>query len=307
VTAVTGTSRTVDRALLHRRNPSEVFLTGAERTGEDTYTATALLPVTHPHYTAHTAAATRALDPMLLLECCRQAETYAAHVFFGVERDAAFVLREWSAEVLARADGHREVVISAVTADRVVVGGRTRRLDHLFTVGLGGVPVARVTMRVGYLAHAAYTALRARGRDRPPPSSDRVSPVAGCPVTPLRVGRVRATDVLLCDAVSRPDSVTASLRTPLENPSMFDHAHDHVPGSVLLEAGRQLAVLGAHHWDGTAPGHGTMVAMDGSFAAYCELDRPTVLTATPAGAGRVAVAVDQRGTRVAELTVGVGS
>ena len=306
--------RTVDRTLLHRRHLTEVFLTDAARTGADTFAAAALLPAVHPHYTAHVAAAARALDPMLLVEACRQAETYAAHVFFGVEPDASFVLRGWSARMpgeaaaaLAAADGPRELHIAAVTADRVVVGGRVRGMSYDFAARIGAVEVARVSMRVGYLAPAAYAAVRGRGRDRPPPWSDRIAPVAGRPLPPARVGRLRATDVVLSDPAVTPDAVTAVLRVPTENPSLFDHPYDHVPGTVLLEAGRQLAVLAQDAWSGRSPDRTTMVTMDASFAAYTELDRRTVLTATPDGPGRTTVTADQDGARTAQLTVGVAA
>ncbi|WP_329108939.1 hypothetical protein OG792_09820 [Micromonospora sp. NBC_01699] len=295
-------SRTVDRTLVHRRNLTEVFLTDVQRTDGESFAAAALLPVVHPHYTSHTGTANRTLDPMLLIECCRQAETYAAHALFDVEMGASFVLRSWSAELFPDAlgqptydgttggaapgpvpTGPRELLLSAVTRNARRVGGRIRGLDYDFQLWIAGNRVGRVRMEVGYVASVAYVVIRGRGRDGPPPWSDGLLPVrTGRPVVPAAVGRVNATDTLLLDVVARPDRVAATLRVPVENVSLFDHPQDHVPGMVLLEAARQIAALAARQWDGAAVHTLTMVAMESSFAAYAELDEAVTVTATRA-------------------------
>jgi hypothetical protein len=96
------------------------------------------------------------------------------------------------------------------------------------------------------------------------------------------VGRVRATDALLLDVTAGEGAVTAGLRVPADNPSLFDHVQDHVPGMVLVEAARQLAALATRHWGGDPPDRTHMVAMTSSFSAYAELNEPVRLTAVPA-------------------------
>jgi hypothetical protein len=81
---------------------------------------------------------------------------------------------------------------------------------------------------------------------------------------------------------------------PVENPSLFDHAQDHVPAMVLTEAARQLAVLATHAWGGAGPERTSLVALDAAFARYAELDAPLTLSAEPVGAGPAGWTVDVR-------------
>ena len=289
---------TVDRALLHRRNPAEAFLTGAVRTGPAGFTAAALLPAEHPHYAGHTGPSRRR-DPMLLLECARQAETYAAHALFGVEPDAHFVLRNWSAEFpstgagasRSAAPGPSELLIAAVTSNPRVVRDRVRGLDYQLELWAAGDLIGRVRMEVGYLSHPAYRVVRSREHPGALPSSDDLTPAGGSPVAPARVGRVRPTDAVLLDVAAGDRMVSARLRVPVENTSLFDHAQDHIPAMVLVEAARQLAALATEQWGGVGPEHTEMTAMSSSFSAYAELTESIELIATPVDGARGTVEV----------------
>lgn len=296
----------VDRALLHRRHSTEAFLTGAVRTGPDCFAAAALLPPAHPHYAGHTGPS-RHRDPMLLLECARQAETYAAHALFGVEPDAHFVLRNWSAEFspapAGAAAGPTELLITAVTGNPRVVRDRVRGLDYQLELWADDARVGLVRMEVGYLSHPAYTVVRSREHPQVLPSSDCLAPAGGCPVAPTRVGRVRATDTVLLDVAATGRTVSARLRVPVENVSLFDHAQDHIPAMVLVEAARQLAALAVAQWGGAAPERTELRSMSSSFGAYAELTEPIELTATPgpAAAGwSVELSFRQAGSEIAQ-------
>ncbi|GAA1526782.1 ScbA/BarX family gamma-butyrolactone biosynthesis protein [Dactylosporangium maewongense] len=291
---------TVDRTLLHRRHAGETFLADLVPTGDGGFVAAALLPPAHPHYGGHTGPS-RDLDPMLLLECARQAETYAAHVLFGVPAGDRFVLREWSARfpVTAPGDDPTELELTAGTGGETRIGGRLSGLSYDFGLWARHAWVGQVRMDVRYVTAAAYASVRRRARPGgdPPPSSDGLPPTPGVPVDPRRVGRLRATDAVLLDVGAAGGPVTARLRVPVENPSLFDHAQDHVPAMVLTEAARQLAVLATHAWGGAGPDRTSLVALDATFARYAELDLPLTLTAEPVGAGPAGWTVDVRCTQ----------
>jgi A-factor biosynthesis hotdog domain len=320
-------SRTVPRTSVHRHNITEVFLTDVRTRDVRTrgpapahrFAAAALLPVVHPHYTAHTGAANRRLDPMLLLECCRQAETYAAHAFYGVDDDTAFVLKGWSLSLRpgtfaprTNGGGPVELVVDARTSGLRSVGGAARGLIQDFDLRAFDRPVAHARIEVAYLPQPAYAVLRMRGRQTPPPSSADCPLPTGIPVAPRRVGRIAATDTLLLDLFGTGDAVTAILRVPTDNPSLYDHPQDHVPGTVLVEAARQLAAVVTHRRRGAAPDRTVMTMMTASFRAYAELDAPIVLSARPVdGVDRptatqpVTVNVTQAGARVASIRIGM--
>ena len=354
---------TCDPSLLHRRNPAEVFLTDVRAIGDrmppgepggteqcedagryesagryEDFAAAALLPSGHPHYGGLTGPAAHGPDPMLLLECCRQAETYAAHTFFGIEQGAGFILRGLSVRTFPDATGGQVPAAAgspagaataasgtgtgAVPADRLVMAfqvrepgprrGAVSNLDYTFDLWAGPERIARIVLRVGYAAPRTYAALRARRRGGPPPTSRKAGPpAAGVPVEPSLAGRLRATDCVLLDlAAESATEVTAALRVPVENPSYFDHPHDHVPGMVLVEAARQLATAATGVWD-AAPGRpARMTAVEAEFSQYAELDAPTALSAvplddpgTPSRPGRVEVVLRQGTTEVARMRV----
>lgn len=310
----------VPRGSVHREHAAEVFLTDARARAARTpspapvhrFTAAALLPADHPHYSAHTGAANRGLEPMLLLECCRQAETYAAHAFYGVEADAAFILKRWSLSLLPGVftprpndEAPTELVIDARTRGLRTVAGAARGLVQDFDLWAVERPVAHARIEVGYMSRPAYTVLRARGRGTAPQLSVDWPPQAGEPVAPWLVGRVRAQDALLLDLRSTPETTTAILRLPTDNPTLLDHAQDHVPGTVLVEAARQLATVAADRHRGMPPDRTVMTAMNASFRAYAELDSPIELR-TRAADGPVAVEVFQSGAAIATIEIGLG-
>ncbi|MFI7316748.1 ScbA/BarX family gamma-butyrolactone biosynthesis protein [Streptomyces venezuelae] len=303
----------MDRTLIHRHHLTEVFLTDIERTGEDTFVAAALLPAVHSHYTSQTAQAVlRHLDPMLLLECCRQAETAAAHLHHGVDRDTSFVLRNWSMELTGKVPGSlsqpaplsTELVMTATTHDTRHRAGRLSGLGYTFTLWASGVRLGEVRMDVGYVAGAAYRVMRRRGRTGPPPSSDSPLPAArGAAVDPALVGRLHTKDTLLLDAVAGPAACTAALRVAADNPSLFDHPQDHVPGMVLVEAARQLAAFAVAQWDGPSPDRTVMVGMRAAFSAYAELDAPVTMTASRQRERGVEVTFAQNGAAISQVQI----
>ncbi len=320
-------SRTVDRTRLHRRNLTEVFVTDVRRVDQHSFVAAALLPVVHPHYTSHVGPVPRLVDPMLLLECCRQAETYAAHALFEVEMGAAFVLRNWSAQLSEEAlrtivtrteSGPKELRMVAFTSNPRWVRDKLCGLDYEFHLWVSGIRIGQVRMEVGYLAAQTYAVIRSRRRAGPPPlsSDEQPSLMTGQLVGPALVGRINATDVLLLDVLARSESVTAALRIPLEHISFFDHAQDHVPGMVLVEAARQIAALATEKWGGGETYRTTMLEMESSFSAYAELDEAITMTAKRAHGGgpgpmgaaapahpHVEVTFHQAGTDIARVRI----
>ncbi|MEU5088539.1 ScbA/BarX family gamma-butyrolactone biosynthesis protein [Streptomyces sp. NPDC021356] len=301
--------QTVRRALVHRRALSEVFLTDSARVGEEHFVAAALLPPSHAYYTDHTTGGL--VDPLLLLECCRQAETHAVHTHFGAPVGTKFVLRDWSMTLsdgapARSAGGPVPVTIDATTQDAQWIAGSLRALAYRMRVSVSGRPLGEVTMRVKYVADTVYAKLRDRPAGTAPTSDAYRAPEVAGLVEPARVGRSRPENVVLLDAVRGEDGVAARLRVDGGHASLFDHPQDHVPGMVLMEAGRQAALLSAGEFTGEDPARWALSGLRASFGAYAELDEPlTVRAGRPrrreAGGGEtVPVAFEQGGRNVAE-------
>ncbi|MEU8581342.1 ScbA/BarX family gamma-butyrolactone biosynthesis protein [Streptomyces abikoensis] len=273
-------TRTVDRSLLHRWALSEVFLTDARRVNESTYLAAAQLPPSHIYYTEG-CSRLGVPDPLLLLECCRQAETYGGHAFFGVPRDSKFLLRSWSMSLpgLLTApvtDRPGELAMRVRTTNRRGAAGDVRRLTYEVEMELSRHRLGTVRIDVGYIPGEVYAMVRERGRGRPlTPFAD--VPRTGSRLAPSLVGRTDPANVVLGDVRTGPDGASASLRVPVDNRSMFDHAQDHVPGMVLMEAARQLCLFTASELHGASTPRTTVAGFDFSFTRYAELDSPTTV------------------------------
>ncbi|WP_051840609.1 AfsA-related hotdog domain-containing protein [Streptomyces sp. NRRL F-5126] len=269
--------RTVDRSLLHRWALSEVFLTDARKTGDEEFLAAAQLPPLHAYYTGHTSRL-GSPDPMLLLECCRQAETYGGHEYAGVSRSSKFLLRNWTMELpglltVPRQERPGELRIAVRTSNRRGSPGDVRRLTFGIDMKLAQRCLGFVRMDVGYIPAEVYDTVRMQGRNRPLVSFQDL-PVQSSSVDPHLVGRSDPANVVLASATVGSDNASATVRVPLDNRSMFDHGQDHLPGMVLMEAARQLCLLGVSDLWGASANRSTAAGFDFSFTRYAELDAP---------------------------------
>ncbi|MDX6330113.1 MAG: 2-oxo-3-(phosphooxy)propyl 3-oxoalkanoate synthase, partial [Streptomycetaceae bacterium] len=109
------------------------------------------------------------------------------------------------------------------------------------------------------------------------------------PLPPATVGRDRPRDVVL-SATGTPD--VWQLRVDPTHPVLFDHAVDHVPGMLIVEAIRQAA----QYHDQPLPCQ--LLSLQADFHHYAELDRPCTVALTRDGTG-VTVTVTQDGGTVA--------
>ncbi|MCX4097505.1 AfsA-related hotdog domain-containing protein [Nocardia sp. alder85J] len=268
-------ARAVDRRWVHRSAISEVFLTDIARTGPGTFVACCQLPRRHFYFTDHAGSGP---DPMLLLECARQAETCCAHIGLGLPLDTRFVLDRWHLRLIPLPDhSDRAPTELRVEIESALVRTRGTAHTHTYTMTLRtpAGPVGVVTMTVTYLSSASYEAIRRFSRSSPPPSSADVPLPARSTVPAERTGRSDPRNVLLENMFPGQDgSMCATVVVPVDHPVIFDHPLDHLPGFGVTEAAGQLAVA--------VTGAPEVQAFDGVFRRFVELDEPFLLTTTEA-------------------------
>ncbi|WP_424217513.1 ScbA/BarX family gamma-butyrolactone biosynthesis protein (plasmid) [Streptomyces sp. BI20] len=282
--------RTIDRSLVHRDSLNEVFLTDLRPlpagTGPGTpYVAAAQLPRSHAYYGDHLLSPTLH-DPILLLEAARQAALAGSHAFHGVPRTDKFILTHLRVH-LTRPD--RLAVGAAPCPLRLHAAidnhhhreGRTTGLDHRIEFRAGDTVIGTAAVGLRFKSADSYRELRLRGRDgRPLPSSADHEPGAGHSVVdPYLVGRANPENVVLSDVRTQGENHLAALRVPGRHPSMFDHPQDHLPGMVLAEAARQLALRAALETRGMSPSRTVVTDLAVTFTRFGELDSPSLLTA----------------------------
>ncbi|MER5637815.1 ScbA/BarX family gamma-butyrolactone biosynthesis protein [Kitasatospora sp. NPDC002227] len=278
--------QTVPRRYVHRASVSEVLLTGWQRTAPDQFLLGAQWPRTHSFY----RPVAWVYDPLLLAETVRQAGLLVAHVGYNVPLDFPFVMWDLSYQAVPE-----QMVVNWCPADLTV----EVTCDPRF--------------RRGALAGMTYHVDIYRGTERLGGGSAKFDCMA-----PATYARIRAP--FLADApsfrfpqqaVSGDDTISNTVITPTEvpnrwlvqadrrHPVLFDHAVDHVPGMVLVEAMRQAAAAVAEG-QSLAP-----FGLDCLFTRYAELHLPVYVRAGlgPVGEGQdrtVGVVLEQAGQPVAK-------
>jgi len=230
-------SRTVERESVHRVSVAEVLLTDVLPVAESTFLGAAQWPRSHPTFPASDDGRH---NPLMIVETLRQLGILIPSRFFAVPADAHFLIKDLSYRIDAALEprsvsGATEVTCVAVVDDvrpaHSGPGARGLRMRVRFSAD--GTTFARAAGNARFLDAGTYDVLR--GAMAPAPAERvRWRP------EPAAVGVALPRDVLLAhddDGALRVDPADHL------HPFFFDHAADHVPGVVLVEAARQAAVI----------------------------------------------------------------
>ncbi|MFF0430012.1 ScbA/BarX family gamma-butyrolactone biosynthesis protein [Streptomyces sp. NPDC004520] len=263
---------TVAKEYVHRAALSEVFLTGWERAGRDTFTVSAQWPRSHSFYPSEHGV----YDPLLLCETVRQTFPLLTHVAYGIPfgyqlswSRLQYAVNLQAMRIEARpADIEIHAVFSDIRYHKQLPAMMTMHLE----VVRDGALLAMVSTRFGCHSPALYRRLRGSvgeiaevfaGAPQPPE-----------PVSRATVGRLRKQDIVLAPTLDR---LRWQLRVDTSHPVLFDHALDHVPGMLLLESVRQAGLA----MQPSKAGALLPTSMDVSFNRYVEFAEPCWIEAEP--------------------------
>jgi hypothetical protein len=278
--------QTVDRALIHREALGEVFLTDVVRVSEIDFAAAAQLPRSHAYYGDHAQRVAR-YDPLLLLEASRQTGLAIAHRFCGVPFDYKFILtrlairiEQLSTIVVNSRPG--QLMVTARIIDQRTRDGMVTGLElhiELTELATGRIGSAHVGLR--FRSSHGYHELRSRNRGGAAlPSTATYQPsITALPAIPAVVGRKDPRNVIVSQPTTVDGVVVADVLLPTAHPSMFDHPQDHIPGMVLIEAARQVAIAGVADRHGFDPSRIQVIATTAEFTKFAELEPTTRLIA----------------------------
>ncbi|WP_240957757.1 ScbA/BarX family gamma-butyrolactone biosynthesis protein [Streptomyces chilikensis] len=289
-----GLTATVPKELVHRAGVAEVMLTGWNRIGEDRFSLTAQWPRSHSFFTSVQGCH----DPLLAAETVRQAGILLAHTEYHVPLGHHFLVHDLDVSVRPE---HMRVGQAPASLQLDVRCSEVRRRGRALTglrihveIRRDGRLVATGGGSLTCVAPLVYRRLRADHLSDDGPS--KVLRLTA-PVPPQMVGRISPTDVVL-SPLGADDRW--QLRVDTNHPVLFEHANDHVPGMVLMEAARQAATAFLGRPD-------LPLEVACRFDRYAELDAPCIVEAAPEhtgpGASAVRVTATQNGARVFSSTV----
>ncbi|MEU1983932.1 ScbA/BarX family gamma-butyrolactone biosynthesis protein [Nocardia sp. NPDC019395] len=295
----------IRRELAHRAAVSEVFVTSLAARAPGRFVAGAQLPRMHAYYGDHLGILAARHDLLAVMETARQTSIAITHEFYRVPLDAGFLVRTFNGTGVpgpAWASGPEpaDLVLEAEVLNLHGSGSAVCGIDIVLEIYSAGALLATVDGSFSWLSPERWSGLRTGFRKRRGLGSV-VGPVVSTKGTePAAVGRRDPRNVVVSPVERDADRGIAGLAIDPGHPFLFDHRLDHIPGSALLEAARQTALLLPG-----GPDYPQLIGIASRFDRFTELDLATECRAEPTGsaAGRVEAhcAIRQGDTTTAEL------
>nr|VFJ98149.1 MAG: A-factor biosynthesis hotdog domain-containing protein [Candidatus Kentron sp. LFY] len=284
------TTPLVDRGLVHKSNPENVFIEEPSRIGAREFRALAHFPV---HHGTYNDTPTGLSASGYLIEVARQKVIALSHKFFDIPLDAGFIISviDWHfsrpTPFVVEHPGPFELFTSVrETAER----------------GDGKMKCATRTRFVGrhgefLTGESAFLTVSRNMTSRTKRSSDTPT----IPVHPLtaeevqvrsphnvligldpededvRVQDLRNVLIGLAPAEQREEAEITSFFMVVDrnHPYFFEHENTHVPGMMLLEAGKQAAVFSARRrYPALEGSYGDLRRGEIRFSRFADLKRP---------------------------------
>ncbi|MEV4342053.1 ScbA/BarX family gamma-butyrolactone biosynthesis protein [Streptomyces sp. NPDC049590] len=268
--AVRSESVAISAAFAHRVADEDVLVTGWTQRGNTSFALD--IDWSGPHVFFAPARGS-AHHHMLIAQTLRQVGLGLVHAALGVSRSHHFLMNDLTYSIDAR---HR--VDPSAPLRAYAHGTWTGRRSLEMHIGLHQRGAAYLTSRSSFtwVPDPVYRRLRGERLTAVPPQG------AARPVAPRVVGRDHASEVALAPG-ARPG--TWQLIADTGHPALIDHAVDHVPGLVLLEAAQQAAYAfrGERGFDPTALALTAHRYVE--FDAPCLLEAREVPASSPGSAG----------------------
>jgi hypothetical protein len=241
----------------------------------------AQLPGCHLHYNDHTMTVDY-IDPLLLMEVARQS-TLASAQALGIPKNTILVSKNCdfymhNALVLRRQFGPVNIVVECVFE----WGDIRRRVPR------SGICTQRIYLQEELIAsyknsgrilpHQNFSSLRAESRGTPPSWSDTVPDRIENTVLPAKyVARNSILNVVLGKLEIEEDVFRADVMPSFKNRALFDHAYDHLPMQVLIEAARQLSVVVIERTTNSLYSKWGLISAKADYIGFAELDKITTI------------------------------
>ena len=259
----------VERNLVHKLRSENVFIGEPQMEAVGEYRTAATFPLFH---TTYNDTPTGLSASGYLIEVARQANLALCHRFFDIPTTAGFLV----ASIDWRFASGTPFVVQDFEPFEVVtrVVGASRRQGRLAKLATR----SRFVGRSGEFLSGGATFLIASRRLTTPRRADPTASVASVDPVRLADAQVSSPDNVflgtpshdLCDG---PRRLCVLVRR--DHPYFFEHQNSHVPGMMLLEAGKQAAVYSAQQRYSLLDGaYGDLNSGEIRFGRFATLDEP---------------------------------
>lgn len=271
-------SSTLDRSLINRQAISEVFLTDFEPVSSVNWIVGAQLPLSHSYYSDHEMQAA-SYDPLLLLECARQAATFGGYKQFGSPKGTVNIVGSTSIsiahpELLLIGKQPGQLVLEVFAEELIEVKGQVRKVKPRITLFLDEQYVGDVTIQATLLSQDQFRMLRGKTRQGTLLTTNNLVETNAILASLESVKRKSAKNILLAGLERTSKNVQGLLRIMISNTSILDHEYDHVPAMALADAAMQMFT-----WD-LGFSRERIGSMSATFHAFLEVDEQVLLIGT---------------------------
>ncbi len=249
----------------HKKNKSEMFLQNTSRISNNHFQADFKLVPEHHFYSDFLACA-NGINPLFLLECARQVETYLSHTEFGIKLGHKFLLNNWSLTYYPS----KAVVTGDLTADihtKHPITNKTIKNEFNFVFKLQDTVIATVIIGVRYITSHCYKLIRKT------PVKTTISSIA-IPLSPKCVCYTKLDNVILADLNDSGPYVNAIIKIDENNKSLNDHEQDHITGLNITESAKQICYCYLLIYMHEETEKFILMSMEANFMCYVEKHIP---------------------------------
>lgn len=220
-----------DKLYTHKKNESDIFINNISKISDNHFQCDFRI-ITDHHFYCDFLACTNRINPIFLLECARQVETYLSHTKFGITLDSKFLLDSWSMKYYLTRTGDAERLKADIYSKYSAVN-RTNKNKFKIIFKINMTVICIVIIDVRYISSDCYKLIR-----KIPDVINTFGVIA--PLSPASVCYTSHGNVILADLNDNGPYVKAIIHVNVNNKSINDHEQDHITGMNLTEAAKQI-------------------------------------------------------------------
>jgi hypothetical protein len=278
--------QTISRDLAHKRRVENVYLTSMARISENEFACGAYVPQANGYLNQIRSGPNDVV--LALIEIGRQIGIALCHAYLGVDRSDVFILDTLRFDIFSPYYSVDWVKDDLLTARMTIENRRMRAEGSLSgvcaTIDFHSGDSLVCRLHSDWSIHPLESGRRLREISRvrnlrsANPTGSGAPPFDGFKIQPI----FSVTRPLLHrDLWVSFNGVkfAALLQIDTENLFFFDHQNDHVPGMLIIEGMRELAIDVAMRFPHKGETQPRLLCIDTIFKQFAELDYPVMLVA----------------------------